>query len=55
MKYEAVYLKADDRIAVARASLGRHFAFYHTERRHPPLDRRTPDSVYCGTAARPAA
>ena len=55
MKYEEVYLKAYDSIAAARASLGRYFAFYNTERRHQSLDRRTPDSVYYQSAARLAA
>ena len=50
--YEEVYLKAYDGITDARASLGRYFAFYNTERRHQSLDRRTPDSVYYQTAAR---
>lgn len=55
VKYEEVYLKAYDSIAAARASLGRYFAFYNTERRHQSLDRRTPDSVYYESAARLAA
>ena len=55
VKYEDVYLKAYDSIAAARASLGRYFAFYNTERRHQSLDRRTPDSVYYETAAKLAA
>lgn len=55
VKYEEVYLKAYDSIAAARASLGRYFAFYNTERRHQSLDRRTPDSVYYQSAARLAA
>lgn len=55
VKYEEVYLKAYDSIAAARASLGRYFAFYNTERRHQSLDRRTPDGVYYESAARLAA
>jgi putative transposase len=55
VKYEEVYLKAYDSIAAARASLGRYFAFYNTERRHQSLDRRTPDRVYYESAARLAA
>ena len=38
VKYEAVYLKAYDRIGHARASLSRYFAFYNTKRRHQSLD-----------------
>ena len=55
VKYEEVYLKAYDSIGAARASLGKYFAFYNTERRHQSLDRRTPDSVYYQSAARLAA
>ncbi len=55
VKYEEVYLKAYDSMADARASLGRYFAFYNTERRHQSLDRRTPDGVYYESAARLAA
>jgi putative transposase len=55
VKYEEVYLKAYDSMAAARASLGRYFAFYNTERRHQLLDRQTPDSVYYESAARLAA
>ncbi len=46
VKYQEVYLKAYDSIVAARASLGRYFAFYNTQRRHQSLDRCTPDSVY---------
>jgi len=55
VKYEEVYLRAYDSIAAARASLGRYFAFYNSERRHQSLDRRTPDSVYYESAVRLAA
>ena len=55
VKYEDVYLKAYDSMAAAKASLGRYFAFYNTERRHQSLDRRTPDSVYYESATKMAA
>jgi len=55
VKYKEVYLKAYDSIADARASLGRYFAFYNTERRHQSLYRQTPDSVYYKSAAMLAA
>jgi putative transposase len=55
VKYEEIYLRAYDSITAARASLGRYFAFYNTERRHQWLDRRTPDSVYYQNVARLAA
>ena len=51
VKYEDVYLKAYDSMVAAKASPGRYFAFYNTERRHQSLDRRTPDSVYYESAA----
>ena len=55
VKYEEVYLRAYDSIGDARASLGRYFTFYNTQRRHQSLDRQTPDSVYYQDAARMAA
>ena len=55
VKYEEVYLRAYDSIGEARASLGRYFGFYNAKRRHQPLDRRTPDSVYCQNVVRMAA
>ena len=55
VKYEEVYLRAYDSITGARASLGRYFKFYNTERRHQSLDRRTPESVYYESAVRLAA
>ena len=55
VKYEEVYLRAYDSITGARASLGRYFKFYNTERRHQSLDRRTPESVYYESAVSLAA
>ena len=55
VKYEEVYLWAYDSITGARASLGRYFKFYNTERRHQSLDRRTPESVYYESAVSLAA
>lgn len=55
VKYEEVYLKAYDSLKAARASLGRYFTFYNTERRHQSLDRQTPDGVYYEAADRMAA
>ncbi len=46
LKYEEIYLKAYDSVALARASIGRYLAFFNTERRHQSLGRRTPDQVY---------
>ena len=39
-----------DSVAQARASIGRYMAFFNTERRHQSLGRRTPDTVYYGSA-----
>lgn len=55
VKYEEVYLKAYDDIKSAKASLGKYFAFYNTERRHQSLDRQTPDQVYYENAIRKVA
>lgn len=53
--YEEVYLKAYDDIKSAKASLGKYFAFYNTQRRHQSLDRQTPDQVYYENAIRKVA
>jgi len=50
VKYEEVYLKANESITHARKSLGVYFNFYNAERRHQSLDRRTPDSLYYDAA-----
>lgn len=55
VKYEEVYLKAYDDIKSAKASLGKYFAFYNTQRRHQSLDRQTPDQVYYENAIRKVA
>ncbi len=46
VKYEEVYLKAYDSVAEARASIGRYFAFYNSQRPHSSLGGRTPDQAY---------
>ena len=46
VKYEDIYLHADETPAELRAGLMRYFKFYNTRRRHSALDRRTPDAVY---------
>lgn len=51
VNYQEVYLKAYDSIVAARASLGKYFMCYNTQRRHQSLDRQTPDSVYYQDAA----
>jgi putative transposase len=46
VKYEEVYLHAYDTVSDARASIGRYFSFYNTQRPHSSLDRQTPDQAY---------
>ena len=46
VKYEEVYLRADDSVGVARASIGRDLDFYNRKRPHSSLDARTPDRAY---------
>jgi len=46
VKYEEVYLKAYETVSEARASIGRYFVFYNSQRPHASLDRLTPDQVY---------
>jgi putative transposase len=46
VKYEEVYLRADDSVAEARASIGRYLDFYNRKRPHSSLDARTPDQAY---------
>ena len=43
VKYEEVYLRADDSVGEARASIGRYLDFYNRKRPHSSLDARTPD------------
>lgn len=55
VKYEEVYLKAYDTVAVARASLGAWFSFYNGTRPHTAHGDRTPDEAYFGPAELAAA
>jgi len=55
LKYEEVYLRAYESVANARASIERYFRFYHSERRHQSLARRTPDDVYYNFASQRTA
>ena len=52
VQFGEVDLRAHDSIAVASASLDRYFAFYNSERRHQPLNRRTPETEYYESAVR---
>lgn len=49
VKYEDVYLKAYDSIAVARKELKEYFDFYNRRRWHQSLDKKVPDEVYWST------
>jgi putative transposase len=46
VKYEEVYLRADNTVGEARASLGRYLDFYNGRRPHSSLDGITPDQAY---------
>jgi len=46
LKYEEVYLKADESVKEARESIKIWMEFYNTERTHKSLDRQTPDEGY---------
>jgi putative transposase len=55
VKYEEVYLKAYETVSEARASIGRYFVFYNSQRPHASLDRLTPDQVYSNHTPIPMA
>ena len=46
MKYEEVYLRAYETVAVARRLIGRYLDFFNTKRPHSSLGARTPDQAY---------
>jgi putative transposase len=46
VKYEEVYLRADDSVSAARASIGRYLDFYNGRRPHSSLAGTTPDKAY---------
>lgn len=52
IKYEEVYLRAYDAVSDARASIGKHLAFYNGRWPHSGLDRKTPDAA-CFNALMP--
>lgn len=49
VKYEEVYLKAYDSIAIARKELRNYFEFYNKQRRHQGLNKKSPEEVYWST------
>jgi putative transposase len=55
IQYEEVYLRTNDSVAQAKASLGQYLAFYNTRRPHPSLERKTPDQVYFNPLPMPKA
>jgi len=46
LKYEEVYLKADETVVQAKEGIGIWLAFYNQDRRHASLNRMTPDQIY---------
>ena len=55
VKYEEVYLKAYETVSEARASIGRYFVFFNSQRPHSSLDRLTPDQVHSNRTPIPVA
>jgi len=51
IKYEEVYLHAYEDLTEARIGIGRYMLYYNGSRKHASLGRKTPDSVYAGTAS----
>jgi len=45
VKYEAVYLRAYNSVADARANLAKYLTFYNTKRPYQALDGNTPDEA----------
>jgi putative transposase len=54
LKYEEVFLHADNDLDEARAGIGRYFDFYTFKRPHQALGYQTPDAFYRGLAHRAA-
>ena len=56
VKYEEVYLHADESVVAARAGIARYLAFYNSSRPHASLAGQTPDTAYFNnTLSRQAA
>ncbi len=49
VKYEEVYLKADDNVADAKSNLATYLLFYNARRPLRSLDGQTPDAAYITT------
>ena len=54
IKYQAVYVRAYDTVAEARASIGRYLDFYNAGRPHSQHGGRTPDQVWFASLPLPA-
>ena len=52
VKYECVYLKADDGVSAARADIGRYLDWFNTARAHSRLKGVTPQQAYLALAAK---
>ena len=50
LKYEEIYLHAYEDLSQARAGIESYMAYYNGHRKYASLGRKTPDSVYAGTA-----
>lgn len=46
VKYEEVYLHADESVSQARSGIDRYIRFYNARRPHTALDGKAPDTVY---------
>ena len=46
IKYEAIYLHANESVSAAHGGIGRYIGFFNQQRPHPSLNRQTPDRVY---------
>jgi putative transposase len=53
IKYEEVYLHADESVSAARAGIGRYLDLYNRRRPHSSLDGMTPDQAYFGPESTP--
>jgi putative transposase len=49
VKYERVYLRAYDSVAIAQADIAEYFQWYNSEREHSSLNKQTPDEMYFKT------
>ena len=46
MKYEHVYLTADEGVAQAKREIAYYLAWYNLEREHSSLNKQTPNEAY---------